>query len=406
MDILQQLLHGALQLRQGYKGLFAGIAAGDAALALLHVLGADLYAQGHALHLVLGEFPAGGLVAVVHADADTGGSQPVAQGRGGLQHALLVLGDGDHHHLGGGDDGGQHQTVVVAVGHDDGADQAGGRAPACLERVLQGVVAAGEGHVIGAGELIAEEVAGAGLEGLVVLHHALDGVGGLGAGELLLVGLAALHHGHGQRVPAHVGVAVELLLRLGLGLGGGLVDGVALLPPELAGAQEGAGGLFPADNTAPLVIQHGQLAVAVEHVGPVVAEHGLRRGTEGQTLLQRLAAAVGDPGHLGGEALHQLALLFQQALGDQNGHGHIDVAGLFELRVHVLLDILPNGVAIRSQDQEALDAGVVHQLRLQADVRIPLGEILLHGSDRFHISLILSHVKYLSFADLYRAYAT
>ena len=53
---------------------------------------------------------------------------------------------------------------------------------------------------------------------------------------------------------------------------------------------------------------------------------------------------------------------------------HVHVAGLLELRVHVLLDILPNSIAVRSKAQKALDAGVVHQLRLQADIRIPLGE--------------------------------
>ena len=52
------------------------------------------------------------------------------------------------------------------------------------------VVLAGEGDVKGLGEAVAEVVAGAGLEGLAVVHHALDGVGRLGAGELLLVGLA------------------------------------------------------------------------------------------------------------------------------------------------------------------------------------------------------------------------
>ena len=302
-----------------------------------------------------------------------------------------MLGNGNHHHLDGGHGGRQHQTVVVGVGHDEAADQAGGRAPAGLERILQGVVPAGEGHVIGTGELVAEVVAGAGLEGLVVLHHALDGIGGLGAGELLLVGLAALHHRHGQDVAAEVGVAVELLLRLGDGLLGGLMDGMALLPPELAAAQEGAGGLLPADDGAPLVIQHGQLAPGVEHLGKMIAEHGLGGGAEGQTLLQLLAAAVGDPGHLGGEALDQLALLLQQALGDQHRHCHVLMPGLLELRVHQALDVLPDGIAIGAQNHKALDAGIVHQLRLQADIRIPLGEILLHGSDRVHFSLIFGH---------------
>ena len=254
MDVLQQTLDGVLQTGQRYEGLLAGIAAGHAALLLLHVLGADLHTQRHALHLILGKLPACGLLAVVHGDTETGGGQTILQRSGGVQHAGLMLSDGDHHHLRGGDDRRQHQTVVVAVGHDDRADQAGRAAPAGLERILQGVVPAGEGHVIGPGELVAEEMAGAGLEGLVVLHHGLDGIGGLGTGEFLLVGLAALHHRHGQRVLAHIGVAVQLLLRLSHGLLGGLMDGVALLPPELAAAQERAGGLFPADDAAPLVI--------------------------------------------------------------------------------------------------------------------------------------------------------
>ena len=135
-------------------------------------------------------------------------------------------GDGHDHDLNGRDGRGQDQAVVVAVGHDDSADQAGGRAPGGLERILQGVVAAREGHVIGAAEFVTEVVARAALQGLAVLHHRLDGVGRLGTGKLLLVGLAALDNGDAQVVLGKIGVAVQLLLGLGLGLLGGLVDGV------------------------------------------------------------------------------------------------------------------------------------------------------------------------------------
>ena len=274
-----------------------------------------------------------------------------------------MLGDGQHDDLDRCDGRGQDQAVVVRMGHDAGTDETGGGTPGGLEGVLQLIVPTRKGHIVGPGELVAKIVAGAGLKGLVVLHHGLNGVGRLGPGELFLIGLAALYHGHSQGIPAEIGVAVQLLLRLGNGLLSGLVDGVALLPPELTGAQEGTGGLFPPDDGAPLVIEHGQLPVALQHIVPVVAEHGLRGGPEGQTLLQLLAAAVGDPGHLRGEALHQLPLLFQQALGDQHGHGHIHMAGFFEHPVHDALNILPNGIAIGPQDHKALDGGVIHQLR-------------------------------------------
>ena len=114
---------------------------------------------------------------------------------------------------------------------------------------MQLVVAAGKGHVISLAELIAKVVAGAALQGLAVLHHGLDGIGGLGTGKLFLVGLAALHHGDGQILLADICVAVQLLLGLSLSLGGSLVDGVAFLPPELAAAQEGTGGLFSQRTT-------------------------------------------------------------------------------------------------------------------------------------------------------------
>ena len=225
------------------------------------------------------------------------------------------------------------------------------------------------------------------LKRLVIFHHALHGVGRFGAGELLLLGLLTGHHRDGQNIFKEIGVALQLLLRLGLGLLGGLMDGMTLLPPEFPGTQEGAGGLLPADDGAPLVVQHGQLPVGLQNVRPVVAEHGLGGGTEGQTLFQLLTAAHGDPCHLGGKSVDQLAFLFQQAFRDQHGHCHVLMAGFLEFAVHDPLHILPDGVAIGAQDGKALDGGVLHQFGLPAHVRIPLRKIDLHVGDLLHLFL-------------------
>ena len=83
-------------------------------------------------------------------------------------------------------------------------DETGGAAPTGLEGILQLVVPAGEGHIVGPGELVSEIMAGAGLEGLTVLHHALDGIGRLGARELLLSRLAAGDDGDGEHVAEEV----------------------------------------------------------------------------------------------------------------------------------------------------------------------------------------------------------
>ena len=227
-------------------------------------------------------------------------------------------------------------------------------------------------------------MAGAALQGLAVLHHGFDGVGGLGTGELLFIGLTALDNRDGQILLADVCVAVQLLLGLSLSLGSGLVDGVTLLPPELAAAQEGAGGLLPAHDAAPLVVLHGQLAVAVQHTGPVIAEHGLAGGANRQTLFQLVRAAHRDPRHLRREAIDQLAFLLQQALRDQYGHRHVLVAGGLEAGIHVFLDQLPDGLTVGAQDDEALDAGILDQLCLDADVGIPLCEVLLLTGDRLY----------------------
>ena len=392
----QQALHLAFQPVQSDKALFTGITAGQAALSLFQIAGTDLHTDRHAFHFILGELPTGRVVGIVQLHPQAGSLQTGLDLSGCFQHAGLVGRHGDHYHLNGGDGGRQHQTVVIAVGHDDRADEPGGGAPRGLEGILQLVVPTGEGHIVGPGELVSEIMAGAGLEGLTVLHHALDGIGGLSAGKLLLVGLAALDYRHGQRVAAEVSIAVELLLRFCHSLLSGLVDGVALLPPEFPAAQEGAGGLFPADHGAPLVIEHGELAVGLKDAVPVVAEHGLRGGSERQPLLQLVAAAHGDPSHLRGKAVDQFAFLFQQALRDQRGHCHVLVSGLFKLPVHDPLNVFPDSVAVWTQDHKSLHAGIVDQLRLLADVRIPLGEIVLHTGDLFHF-FVLCHDSSLNF---------
>ena len=123
----------------------------------------------------------------------------------------------------------------------------------------------------------------------------------------------------------------------------------------------------------------------------MVAEHGLGRRAEGQTLLELFAAAHCDPGDLRREAVDELAFFFQQAFGDQDGHRHVLMAGLFELGVHDALDVLPDRVAVRAQDRKALDRRILDQLGLAADIGVPLGKIDLHIGDLLHF-LLFRHI--------------
>ena len=400
--VIQALLHGiekrgksGLQLIQRDGRLFAVVTADGNADIVLDVAGTELEPQGNALHLILGALPAEAVVREIGLCADAGGLNPPEQLLRLFGDTRLMGGDRDQNDLDGGNLRGENQAVVVAVGHDHRPDHTGRGTPGGLEGVLKLVVAPGKGDVIGAGELVAEVMGGSALQGLVVLHHAFHRVGGLGTGELFLIRLAAAHHRNRKDLFKEIGIGVQLLLRFLLRLLGSLVDGVAFLPPELTGTQERTGGLFPADDRAPLVIEHGELAVGVQNPGPVVTEHGLGGGTEGKALFQRFAAAHGNPGNLGRKAVDQFAFLFQKALGNQHGHGHVDMAGGLKGGVQGLLHVLPEGIAVGAQNGKTLDRGILDQLGFAADVGIPLGEIGLHIGNLFYFFLF-SH-KYSPF---------
>lgn len=130
----------------------------------------------------------------------------------------------------------------------------------------------------------------------------------------------------------------------------------------------------------------------MQHMAEMVAEHRFAGGAHSKALFQRVRTACSDPGNFGGKAVYQLALLFQQAFGDQHRHGHVFVAGCLKAAIQNFLDVLPDCIAIGAQHNKALDAGIFNQLCLGADIRIPLREInFLRGDcfDHFFLSFAI-----------------
>jgi hypothetical protein len=96
--------------------------------------------------------------------------------------------------------------------------------------------------------------------------------------------------------------------RLLAGFFGRRVYGVALLPENLDGPQEGTRHLLPANEVAPLIDQYRQVAVAVDPTSIEVADDGLGRRPDGDPLLEILASRPRHPGYLRIEALDVFGL--------------------------------------------------------------------------------------------------
>ena len=235
--------------------------------------------------------------------------------------------------------------------------------------------------VEGLGEVLPQVVRRAGLQGLAVLHHGLDGVGAKRPGEFFRLAFAARNYWHGQPFLVEFAVDLQHLKGFRLGLVGCFVGGVPLLPEELRGAQEEPGAHLPADDVAPLVDQHGQVPVALDPLGVHVADHGLRSGAHHQAFFQFLATGVSDHGQFGRKAFHVLGLLLDEAFGNQQREVGVDVAGLLEHAVQLGLHVLPDGVAVGTDHHAALHRRMVGQFPGGDHVQVPLGIVLLAGGD-------------------------
>ena len=314
------------------------------------------------------------------------------RGRGDLG-GLLAAADRDDDHLVRREAGRQDQALVVAVGHDHGADHPGGHAEGGGVRVGELAVLAGVLDVERPGEVRAQVVRRAGLQGPAVAHHGLDGERADRAREPLARRLLALDDRHGGQLADGAGVDLlqrEHRLAHRVGLVG--VRGVALLPEELGRAQEHPRAQLPADHVRPLVEQHRQVAVRADPLGHELADDRLGGRPDDQRLLQLLAAGVGDHRQLRREALHVLGLALQVALRDEQREVRVLVPGLLDPPVQVGLQQLPDPVPVRSDDHRALDRAAVYQFRLEYQFVVPGGEVF---ALRRHSAFVSSHTTRL-----------
>jgi hypothetical protein len=142
----------------------------------------------------------------------------------------------------------------------------------------------------------------------------------------------------------------------------------------------------------------------MDPLGVCGADDRLRSRADGQALLERLVADVGDPGDLGGETRDVLGFLHQVAFGDEQGEIGVEVAGGLDPAVQAVAHVFPEGVAVGLDDHAALDVGIVGQVGLAHDVDVPLRKILGARGQRLlkGLPFLLGHDRGLLMIDLDR----
>ena len=313
-----------------------------------------------------------------------------------VEHArLLVVAaeDGHDHDVLRGELRRQHEAVVVGVGHQQRADQPRRHAPARRPSVLVAAVAVEELDVARAREVLAQEVARAGLQRLAVLHHRLDRERAVGAGETLALGLLALDDGNRHPVFSERRVDVEHPHRLRDGLLARRVRGVAFLPEELGGAEEEARAHLPAHDVRPLVDQQREVAIALHPARERVADDRLGRRPHDQRLLElaarhELAVGTGlepvmrDDGALLRKAFDVRGLFLQKRQRDEQREVRVLMPRGLDHVVERALHVLPERVAPRADDHAAAHGRALGEIGAGDHLLVPLGVVF--GASRLN----------------------
>ena len=266
-------------------------------------------------------------------------------------------------------------------------------------REMELVVLAGVGDAEALGKTIAEVVGSTALECDAVVHHWLNGVGRFRAGKFFLLGLLTDDRRNRECLGVEIAVDVQHTQGLLLRFFRSGVHGVTFLPEKFGGAQEGTGGLFPADDRAPLIVKLGQVAVGIDDLLVMLAEQGLRGRTDSQTLVELFLTADRHPCAFGRKALNVVFLALQETFGNEHRHVDVLVTGLLEAAVKVSLHELPDRVTVGADHHAALYAGIVNQFRLFDDIGIPFCKILVAAGNRLDHFFIFSHDTLLRWID-------
>ncbi len=154
------------------------------------------------------------------------------------------------------------------------------------------------------------------------------------------------------------------------------VCGVSLLPEKLFRSQKRLGGLgLPPYNVTPLIQFEGKVSPTPYPLGVHGVDYSLRSRPDSQPFMQLAAPPHSDPGNLRNKPFKVFSLPPQEALRYEEGEVGISVSSLLDSVVEEILNLLPYGVGVSSEDYATLDGRVICQFRFQDDLGVPLREI-------------------------------
>ena len=125
-----------------------------------------------------------------------------------------------------------------------------------------------------------------------------------------------------------------------------------------------------------------------------IAEKSLGSGADAHSLGEGFKSSMSNPSYFGSKSFYVVLLLLKKRLGDEHGHVYVTNARSLESLIEFGLDVLPYCISVGLDSHTALYGCVFDELGFTNDVRIPLGEILVHRSDLFNHFLIC-HYSYL-----------
>src|SRR6266496_3070792 len=217
----------------------------------------------------------------------------------------------------------------------------------------------------------AQVVAGTGLQRLAITHQRLNGISPQGARELFILALATRQHRDGSIFLSEGAVNFEHQTRTLLGLLKSTMGSVTFLPQEFGGTQEQRRTFLPAHHIIPLIDQDRQITIALDPFRIAMTNDRLAGRTNSKRLFEFLAATTRHPCDFGGETLDVLGFALQETAWDKQWEVSIDNVSLFKTPVQVLLDVFPDGIAVRTNNHAATYGRVIGQFSLAYYLVVP-----------------------------------